>query len=215
MRSRLLRYALGIVLGACVVFAVASMRAVLSARAEVLAADQAFARGDVQDGLRHLRLGGRWDAPFNAYAQSALLRMNALGQAAEAAADLPYALAAYRSLHVALAASRSPFRTPVVALSAVDQRLAELMARDVEHGAVHAADPARVEAYLAGLQIHRPRTGFVLLAFAGLLSWVFGFAALVLLGIDSEGRVVRAIARPSFLCFAFGWVAFAVGLRLA
>jgi hypothetical protein len=186
VKSRVLRRVLIVVLGALVLCAVVSLRAVLSAHGELRRAEVALAHAELDRGIHHLRLAGRWDAPFNPYAASALAQLSSIAERAEGAGEAERALYAYRSLHAALAASHSPFR-----------------------------HPARVAAYREGLSLHRPHTGFVLLAFAGLIAWIFGFASLLLFGLDREGRVVRRIARPSFLFFAFGWVAFAVGLRLA
>jgi hypothetical protein len=216
--SPFLRRSAIVVLGAVVLFAVVSIRAVLSARSELGLAEQASAAADTAGELRHLRLAGRWDAPLNPYSARALERLHALAEQAEQRGDLPAALAASRALHAALVASRSPFRSPAVSLDLVDARLARLLAEDDltrTRGAARPPDPAAVARVRASLVLSRPRTGFVLLAFAGLIAWVFGFASLLLYGLDREGRVVHRIARPSFLFFVFGWVAFAVGLRLA
>jgi hypothetical protein len=73
----------------------------------------------------------------------------------------------------------------------------------------------RERRYRELLAARGPSTLGVLLACGGFFTWVGAFAVLVLRGLDGEGRIVRQIARPSFLCLVFGWVAFAVGLRIA
>lgn len=213
-----MRRAAIVLLGVLVLFAVVSVRAVLSARSELSRAEQASAAGDAAGELRHLRLAGRWDAPLNPFSAAALTRLDALAVDAEQRGDAAAALAANKALHAALMASASPFRAPAVSLARVDGRLARLLAQDDRAragGPGGEPEPAEVARLRATLEASRPRTGFVLLAFAGLIAWVFGFSSLLLYGLDREGRVVHRVARPSFLFFVFGWVAFAVGLRLA
>ena len=45
--------------------------------------------------------------------------------------------------------------------------------------------------------------------------WVVAAAVFLLRGVDHRGRVVRRIARRSGMMLLLGWIAFALGLRLA
>jgi ATP/maltotriose-dependent transcriptional regulator MalT len=191
-------------------------RAVFEARAQLARAQPALVAGDFSRAVSHLRLAARWDAPGNVYAQRAMASLDALALAAEQRGDAALALRAYRALHAAVHASRGiRIREPGL-LARADARIAALMAK--EPAAARDAglsEPERARRYLALLQLKAPRTLGVLLACSGFFVWVLAFAALVLRGLDDQGRIVKAVARPSFLCLVFGWVAFAVGLHLA
>jgi hypothetical protein len=191
-------------------------RAVLEARAELHRAEPALAAGDPARAVSHLRLAARWDAPGNVYAQRALASLEGLAQAADQRGDATLALRAYRALHAAVHASRGiGIRQPEL-LSRADARIAALMAQKPAAARdAGLSEPERARRYLALLQLQTPRPLGVVLACAGFFVWVLAFAALVLRGLDEQGRIVKAIARPSFLCLVFGWVAFAVGLHLA
>jgi hypothetical protein len=196
--------------------ALMSARALLEARAQLGRAEPALAAGDVPRAITHLRLAARWDSPGNVYAQRALTSLDQLAHAADQRGDAALALRAYRAVHAALHASRGVrIREPEL-LQRTDARIAELMAREpapARDAGLSAAE--RAARYRELLRLKAPRTLGVLLACGGFFSWILAFAALVLRGLDDEGRVVKAVARPSFLCLVFGWVAFAVGLHLA
>ncbi|HEX6242038.1 MAG TPA: hypothetical protein VFZ61_14110 [Polyangiales bacterium] len=193
-----------------------SARALLEARAQLGRAESALAAGDAAGALTHLRLAARWDAPGNVYAQRALTNLEQLGRAADQRGDPALALRAYRAIHAALHASRGVHIRHPELLERADARIAELMAREpapARDAGLSAAE--RAARYRELLRLKAPRTLGVLLACGGFFTWILAFAALVLRGLDDEGRVVKAVARPSFLCLVFGWVAFAVGLHLA
>ena len=196
--------------------ALMSARALLEARAQLARAEPALMAGDLPSAVTQLRLAARWDAPGNFYAQRALTSLEQLALAADQRGDAALALRAYRALHAALHASRGlSVREPEL-LERADARIAELMAREpapARDAGLSAAE--RAARYRELLRLKAPRTLGVLLACGGFFVWVLAFAALVLRGLDDEGRVVKAVARPSFLCLVFGWVAFAVGLHLA
>jgi multidrug efflux pump subunit AcrA (membrane-fusion protein) len=193
-----------------------SLRAALEARAQLARAQVALESGDLSRAVAHLRLSARWDAPGNVYAQRALANLEQLASAAELRGETALALGAYRAVHAALHASRGiNIRDPEL-LARADARIAALMARQAGAQKDAALSLAQRERrYRELLQLKAPRAFGVLLACSGFFCWVLAFAALVLRGLDDEGRIVKAVARPSFLCLVFGWVAFAVGLHIA
>jgi hypothetical protein len=196
--------------------ALMAARCVLEAHEHVALAERALQRHDPALAVSEYRLAARWDAPGNAYARSALVQLERIGAAAERRADAQLALSAYRSIHAAQHASRGVRVSDPERLARADARIAALMARDSTPGlASSQTSPQRERRYRELLRAPGPNTLGVLLACGGFFTWVAAFAVLVLRGLDREGRIVRQIARPSFLCLVFGWVAFAVGLRIA
>jgi hypothetical protein len=193
-----------------------AVRCLLESRAHVARAERALARRDLAQAVSEYRLAARWSAPANAYARSALDQLERIGKAAEQRGDGALALSAYRSIHAALHAARGTHVSDPERLTRSDARIAAWMAREPPT-ALDAGRPLeqREQRYRELLRPSRPSTLGVLLACAGFFTWVSAFAVLVLRGLDREGRIVLQIARPSFLCLVFGWVAFAVGLRIA
>jgi hypothetical protein len=191
-------------------------RCVLESRQHLQRAERALERRDLPLAVSEYRLAARWGAPGNAYAQSGLQQLERIAQAAELRADEPLALAAYRSIHAALHASRGVRVSDPELLARSDDRIAALMAREPAPGVEAGQSSQQRELrYRELLEVRGPSTLGVLLACGGFFTWVGAFAVLVLRGLDREGRIVRQIARRSFLCLVFGWVAFAVGLRIA
>ncbi|MEY4510766.1 MAG: hypothetical protein RLZZ450_2888 [Pseudomonadota bacterium] len=200
----------------CVLMMVMSLRAVLEARAEADKASLAIAAGDIELAIVRLRSSARWDAPFNVYAERSLLRLFRLAEQAEQEGQHERALSAYRSVHAAIQATRSFYTPNAEVLARADQRIATLMASEpaakVEH---QRSESARKADYLALLTAHDPAPLGVLLAFAGFVTWVGSAVTFVSWGVDQEGRILRHVARRSVLCLLLGWIAFAVGLRVA
>lgn len=200
----------------CVLMLVMSLRAVLEARAEADKADAAIAAGDIELAIVRLRSSARWDAPFNVYAERSLLRLFRLAEQAEQAGQHERALSAYRSVHAAIQATRSFYTPNAEVLARADQHIAALMASEpaakVEH---NRTEGERKADYLALLVAHDPAPLGVLLAFAGFVTWVGSAVAFVSWGVDQEGRILRQVARRSVLFLLLGWIAFAVGLRIA
>jgi hypothetical protein len=199
-----------------VLYVVMCTRAIFEARAEAAHATLALERGDPEQAIVHLRGSARWYAPFNAYASDSLLRLEQLAAASEARGDQAQALSAYRSLHAAIQATRSFYTPHAELLARADQKIASLMAREpappIE---ANLSEAQRKSEYLALLQPHDPNTLGVLLAFLGFVTWVGAAVAFVSWGVDREGRILRAVAKRSVLCLLLGWIAFAVGLRIA
>ncbi|MDB4974060.1 MAG: hypothetical protein JWN48_2401 [Myxococcaceae bacterium] len=203
-------------LSLAVLLLVMSARAVLESRAAAARASVALAAGDLDLAIVHLRGSARWYTPFNAYARSSLERLELLAQQAEARGEQTRALSAYRSEHAAIQATRSFYMPNTDLLERADERIAALMASE---------PPARIEQnlsqaqrkadYLALLVARDPNPWGVLLAFVGFVTWVGAAISFLSWGVDAEGRVLRFVARRSVLFLLAGWIAFAVGLRVA
>jgi len=199
-----------------VLIALMATRTVLESRAAWAAAEVALAAGDVDRAIDRLRDTARWDAPLNPYAVSALARLDELGQRAEQTGDRARALAAYRAIHGAIMATRSFYTPHAAELARADERIATLMAAEPQAALDRGRTPEeRKAAYLALLVPRDPRPLGVLLAFIGLFTWVGSAVAFVTWGVDAEGRFLRRFARRSVICLLVGWIAFAVGLRIA
>lgn len=202
--------------GLGVLLVVMSARAIFEARAESARASLALEAGDIELAIVRLRSSARWAAPFNVYASEALARLERLAKAEEAALRHDRALMGYRAIHAAIHASRSFYMPHEALLERTDERIAALMAElppaPIEQG--RSVAQRRAE-YLALLAPTGPRPAGVLLAFAGFLTWVGSAVVFLLWGVDAEGRVLRGLGRRSALCLLLGWVAFAVGLRIA
>lgn len=200
----------------CVLMLVMSARAVLEARAEGDKASQAIAAGDLELAIVRLRSSARWDAPFNVYAARSLTRLERLAEQAEQRGEYARALSAYRSVHAAIQATRSLYTPHQDQLTRADLRIAALMAREpaakIEQGR---SEQERAADYLALLASDDPQPLGVLLAFAGFVTWVGSAIVFLSWGVDQEGRILRRVAKRSVICLLAGWIAFAVGLRIA
>jgi hypothetical protein len=200
----------------CVLLLVTSARALIEARAEQARAEQAFARADLDLAITYLRRAARWNAPFNVYAQDAFERLEKLAADLERQGDRARALTAYRAVHASIHASRGLWASEEARLQRADRHIARLMASEPPAG-VDASLTAeqRQELYLSQLAGRRPSAFWVVFALSGFATWVTAAAVFLLRGVDRQGRVVRRIARRSGLVLLLGWLAFALGLRLA
>lgn len=199
-----------------VLLSVMTLRAFLEARAEVASAQLAVHAGDLEGAIIHLRGSARWDAPLNGYAAQARRQLRQLAEQCEARGDATHALSAWRSLHAAIMATRSFYTPHRDELARADQHIASLMASEPPAAIEGQRSPAEREAdYLALLQPNDPNPFGVLLACLGFATWVGAAVVFLSWGVDREGRILRTVARPSALCLLLGWIAFAVGLRIA
>ena len=205
-----------VALALCVLTLVMSARAVLEARGSSARADVALAAGDIDTAISRLRVTARWYAPFNFYASNALARLLSLAEIAEARGEHARALSAYRAIHAAIHATRSFYTPHGGLLEQADEHIATLMAAEppapVEQQ--HTPDQRKAD-YLALLRPTQPRLSGVLLAIAGLVTWVGSAVAFLTWGVDGEGRALRRIGRRSIGLLLVGWIMFAVGLRIA
>lgn len=195
---------------------VMALRAVLEARAHAIAADVATDRADLEQTVVQLRSSARWYFPLNPYALRSLVRLEQMAERAESRGERERALGAYRAIHAALHAARGFYTPQAERLTRVDERIAALMAEQPAARMEGARSEAERKAdYLALLSRPQPGLLGVLLALAGFVVWVGSAMVFLSWGVDAEGRVLRAVARRSVLCLLLGWIAFAVGLRIA
>jgi hypothetical protein len=210
--SRLL---VGLALGLSVLVAVMLVRALLEARAHRGRADVALRQGDLEGAVTSLRLSARWNAPFNVYAEESFAELERLGGAAEARGEQAQALVAYRAIHASAMASRGVVVLEDERLDRVDRRIASLSQAVALAGGQPVQGLDRGKDYLAALRPERPRAIGVVVAWAGFLAWVGGASVFLRRGVDAQGRLVRQVARRGAVFALLGWLAFAVGLRLA
>jgi hypothetical protein len=199
-----------------VLMLVMSGRALLESRAAAAQASASLAAGDLDAAIVQLRGSARWYTPFNVYARSSLERLEALAQAADARGERERALSAYRAMHAAIQASRSFYLPHQDLLARADEQIALHMASEPPARIEQHRTPAqRKDDYLELLQPRDPNPTGVLLAFVGFVTWVGAAIAFLSWGVDQEGRILRFVARRSVLFLLAGWIAFAVGLRIA
>ncbi len=205
-----------LVLGFCVLCVVMTGRAVLSARSEWNRAQAALRSAEPAEAIVALRRAARWNAPGNVYADEALTALGKLASSFEVRGDLHNALAAQRAIHSAIHASSGFVRFEQDRLARADQKIVELMLREpaAEIDAAKSEDERRA-LYLSLLEGQRPSPFWVVFAFLGCVTWIVAASVFLLRGVDHRGRVVRAVARRSGLVLLVGWIAFALGLRLA
>jgi hypothetical protein len=199
-----------------VLAALLAARAVLEARAAQAQAAISLEEGDFEEAVAWLRRSARWNGPGNVYARDSLARLEQLADEAFARGDHAGALSAYRGVHGAIHAASGVFMYERARLSRVDRQIAALMANQASPrlGAARGRGE-REDAYAALLRGERPNAGWALFACAGFFTWVIAASVFLLRGVDAKGRVVRRVARRSGLVLLLGWIAFALGLRLA
>jgi hypothetical protein len=202
---------LGLLLGAVAV------RVVTSSAAELRAADQYRASGDLESAVVHYRRAARWYAPGSPYHVAALARLGAIGAQAERHNDVELALSAYRAIRGAIMAARSFYVPEQARLRAADARIATLMAglppppmdagksREqlrAEHLALLRADPGPSVLWSAVLLV-------------GFFGWVAGAFAFTLRAIDEHDRLIRREALRWGAVIALGFGLFVLGMSLA
>jgi hypothetical protein len=194
-----------------------SVRAVLEARVLLRQAQAELGAGEVDRALTSLRLAARWDAPFNVYAEDAFVGLERMAATAEAHADHARALAAYRAIHASAMATRSAFAGDDQRLDRVDARIFALAQSEAQASAEARTQARNLgrEAYLAALRPDRPRAIGILVAWFGFAAWVGGASVFLRRGVDAQGRLVKRVARQGALFVLLGWIAFALGLRIA
>jgi hypothetical protein len=205
-----------------------TVRAVLEARVLLRQAQAELGAGELEvllareparfdRALTSLRLAARWDAPFNVYADAAFVALERMAATAEAHADNARALAAYRAIHASAMATRSAFGADDEILQRIDAHIFALAQSEAQASAearTQARNPDR-DAYLAALRPDRPRAIGILVAWFGFAAWVGGASVFLRRGVDAQGRLVKRVARQGALFVLLGWIAFALGLRIA
>jgi hypothetical protein len=195
-----------------------AVRVLVGAQDELRRAEQLRAAGDVDAAVVHYRRAARLYVPAGPHVGEALGALASIAREAESAGASARALAAWRSVHAAILASRSFYVPHEAALAEADARIAALVA--AEPPAVDAARPVGVReaAYRRALTraaAADPSRLAVFVLLAGFAGWVGGALALLLRGFDSESRVRMPEVRRSGLVMLVGFVGFVAGLAFA
>ena len=188
----------------------------VQARSELVAADDAAARGDETAEVIHLGRALRWRLPLSSFDERAIDRLLAIGEAAEDdPADVAHAraLAAYREIRSALLGSRALDVPHDDVLADVDARIARLMAAQAHELGVIAADEARQHQRLREASESR-RTGTVIAALA-LVLWVGATMSFLARGVDARGRLIRPTGTRTGLLALAALVLWLVAWRFA
>jgi hypothetical protein len=193
-------------------------RMVVGAQDELRRAARLRAVGDVDGAVVHYRRAARLYVPGSPHVTEALGALATIARDAETAGASARALAAWRSIHASILASRSFYVPHGAALAEADARIAALTA--AEPPAVDAARPVGVReaAYrraLARAADADPSRLAVFLLLAGFAAWVGGALVLFLRGFDRESRPQGLLLRRYGFVMIGGFVAFVAGLSLA
>ena len=170
--------------------------------AELQAAEEARAKGELRAEVVHLGRAARWGVPLATHDERALDRLETLGARAEAEVELEHALLAYREARASLLASRTARGTSdPPRMRRVEERIAILMGAQEElFGTDISGEGAQVAWHRSRLQsVDAPNpSGWRSLgrAFA-LLVFAVGSAGFVTSALDATGRV-----RPTY---ALSW----------
>jgi hypothetical protein len=188
------RAALGLALLACGAGVLAT-RTLLSGRAALAEAEQAFDRGQLRESVRKARSAAGYFVPFAPHVDAAYGRLVVIARGAESTGDLHLAAFAWNAVRAAAVESAAPgFSRPELELSS--RNLARLAAR---LGSARAGgDDATRERELLSKFERPPATsqwGLVFLA-AGLGFLVAGLSFIGWLGLEPDGQSVR---RPLLL----------------
>ncbi len=202
MRKRIATFALML----SAVLAIATIRVLVSSRAELRAA--ASATGD--DEIAHLGRAARLYAPGNPWSGRALDKLAEIGRS-----DPERALAAWREARSAILATRS-FYTPRRALcDEADARIATLMAA-AESPGDEAARATAERWHRERLAAHpQPSLGWTLAALAGLALWIGCAIGFFLRAIGPDDRLRSRAAITWGIGVATGLTLFFVGLSRA
>ena len=130
-KSRLLGWARRAVLGlslALLFLSVLATRAVLSGRAALEEAEQAFDRGELRESVRKARAAAGYFVPYAPHVDAAYARLVVIARGAETAGDLHLAAFAWNAVRAAAVESAAPgFSRPELSLSS--RNLARLATR--------------------------------------------------------------------------------------
>ena len=192
-KSRLLGWARRAVLGlslALLFLSVLATRAVLSGRAALEEAEQAFDRGELRESVRKARAAAGYFVPYAPHVDAAYARLVVIARGAETAGDLHLAAFAWNAVRAAAVESAAPgFSRPELSLSS--RNLARLATR-MSSARAGGDDAARERELLRTLE--RPETqgawGLLFLA-VGLALLVAGLSWIGWMGLSREGQISR------------------------
>jgi len=185
-------------------------------RAALADGDAAVARGDVPGAIERWRRAARWYAPGADHVEAAYERLETVAREAEAHADRPTALEAWRAVRSSILATRS-FYTPFPErLEAANRRIAVLMADEEV-----AADPRKDGAERRGWHLallekdESPSLPWTALALAGFAAWVGGGFWFARRGVTAEDKLQKKTAIRAGLLIVAGLLMWMIGLYRA
>lgn len=201
--------------GLTLALAAIAARLLLDARTALRAGMAAEQRGETTLAIRHYLDAGRLYVPASPYTREALDRLDSLAVAAVTREDYATARAAFEAERAAILGTRSFFTPHGSRLPELERRLARLLAASEAPAA--AGDFAERTAWHAERLAERPgpRVSLLLLALAGLLTWVASAVLFLLRGLDSRLGLRRVPALLAASGFLVGLCLFLVCLRLA
>jgi len=174
-------------------------------------------RQQLDQAITHYRRAARAYAPLNPAVERALERLKVIGLQEARRSHLERALSAQRSIRAAINATRSFYVPHRKRLLEADQQIAVLMARlppaPIDENKTF---DERRSLFLKQLRKFRePHLAAAFCAVLGLCVWVIAAYRFFSLGLDVEGRVVRAPAVKWSLVFVGGLACFIIGLSTA
>jgi hypothetical protein len=201
--------------GLTLVLATIATRLLLDGRAALRAGAAAEQRGETAMAIRHYLDAGRLYLPGSPYTRGALDRLDSIAVAAVTREDYATARAAFEAERAAILGTRSFYIPHGSRLPALERRLARLLA--ASEAPVAAGDFAERAAWHAERLAERPgpRLSFLLLALAGLVTWVASAVLFFIRGLDSRLGLKRVPALLAASGFVVGLSLFLVCLRLA
>jgi hypothetical protein len=178
-------------------------RVLAGAASEYSMAEGLLAKGHDLDAVTHYRRALGWYVPGSPYGSRAIARLRDLSRRAEAKGEFGRAIFAERAIHAGIESARSAFSPYYDELARSDARVTSLRAR------IPSAKPLGSARSPAD-----PNAFFSLLASLGWLGFVAFSFALVLRGVDADGRLSHKARRDATLLCAC-LLLFVLGLSLA
>jgi hypothetical protein len=201
--------------GLTLALAILATRLLLDGRTAFRAGAEAEQRGELTLAIRHYLDAGRLYVPGGPYSRHALDRLDSIAVAAVTRGDYTTARSAFEAERAAILGTRSFYIPQQSRLPELERRLARLLAASEAETAT--ADFAERAAWHAERLAEHPgpRVSLVLLALAGLLTWVASTVLFLLRGLDSRLGLRRGPALLAASGFVAGLTLFLVCLRLA
>jgi hypothetical protein len=183
-----------------VVVAIATVRQMLTGRAEVDLADAAAQKSDWPMAIAHARAAAEALAPGSPWPERGWLRLEAIGHDAEARGDDETALQAYGAMRAAAMATRGPFSASARRRAHGEEGLARVATSERGPAGQHPTAESMLDALHEG---EPPATGLLCALSAAALAMVGGLGRLAWLGQDaSRARVTQLVAAAGLLAYA-------------
>lgn len=193
-------------------------RVLLASRAELTDGRAAYARGDREAAVVHLRRAAHWYAPGSPFVPEALDELRRIARQAEMEGQEELALSAYRAIRTSCIGTRSFYTPNEDRLDEANRRIAALMARQTPRPPMDRGKTASQlsrEHYELLSRVEAPSPQWSALAGLAFLGWIGAAFAFIFRGLDEELRPKR---KPALLwggLVALGLVLWVVSLLLA